>query len=314
MLISLLLGVVGARAACPSVELHLERAQEDTLAYFLADAEASMEQAVAGMGCSTIDRATLVRFWLVRATLWSFSEDPRAEEALAAAKALDPEFFIDDLGPELRAAWERTDPAPLAPSTPIQIRGLRKGDAVWVDLEEVDPPTSPPGLHLVQVLRNGTPIGARVVRADPEDVVQINLLGPGGSKVGDHGGRLDYTLAVPLELRGRKVVDGAGETLDYRLDVLPAVLLVEEGRSVWLRRRRAGRRQWVAAGLTALCGYGTYLAGYRLTTGGDPGVAILAGGLGVATSVAFTWEIRLARERRLLKRRAVELAEAAFRD
>ncbi|MCA9566531.1 MAG: hypothetical protein KC656_01770 [Myxococcales bacterium] len=314
-----LLALVGtARAECRPVEPDIRRAEEDAVAYFVADAEASLEFAATGMACSTIDRATLVRFWLAKAMVWQLAGDDRATRALAAAKALDDTQFTDALGEELRKAWAATDPASLAPALELRIRGLKRGDQVLVDTEPVDPPTLPPGLHLVQVVRDGTVVMGRVVTAEEDSRLSIAIesTGTASTSVVAEGPALDYTLPLPLELRGASVRDAEGRRLDFHTEVLPASLILEPGRDAWSARRTNTRHQGLAVGLGVLAGYASYLAGYKMISDSGASAGWTAGALGAGalTATGATWELLLARKRRMLKATTVETANAVLGD
>lgn len=321
MLTSLLLFVGIARADdCPPVEPTIRRAEEDALSYFLADAELALDEAAVGFGCQPTNRATLVRYWLAKAMVWQLADDPRLPDALAAARALDGNQFTNDLGGELKSLWAETDPAPLSPALPLKIRGLKRTDRVLVDVEAVDPPSTPPGLHLVQVERDGTIVFGRIVAADAGATLTLSLTEATArpsdatdSNTGATGGGLDYTVPLPMQIQGGRILDAADARVDFAYQVVPAALTSMDGRETLRRRRRNARSQVLTVGAGLLAGYLTYLAGYRWTTsdqGGAWGFATLSGG--GLTAAAVTYELVLTKKRAATRRDLVGYANRAL--
>lgn len=312
MLTSLLLLLSSAWADCPGAELAVRRAEEDALSYFLADANLGLDEAARAFGCQPVERSLLVRYWLAKGLVWQLQGDERATVALATARALDPDQFTDDFGDELRALWADTAPAPTSPALPIRMRGLAKDDEVLVDLQPVDPVTSPPGLHLVQVRRAGTIVFGRIIVAEPDSSLTLSLAEvpvSAGPTPETSGTGLDYAVPLPLELRGARVFDANGERLDFSRTVLPAATLATRGRDLLARRRRNLGLQGLAVSCAAGAAYGTYLAGYRTLTSDEEGAwgtAAMAGGLATLASVG--WEMVLLRRRAHNRRDLVDQA------
>lgn len=309
MLSSLLIG--WAFADCPDVNANVRRAEEDVVSYFIADAKTALQTAGRGLECSRADKPTLVRYWLASAMVWQLSDDPRAATALAAARALDPQQFTDDLGAALREQWAATDPAPLSPAIEMKIRGLRASDRVLVDNVPTSPPTTPPGLHLIQVLRGDEVIIGKVVEASIGDRITIALddnTSVTASPVGGPSG-LDYSFPTPFTLDGG-LRDATGAQRNFVLDVLPASLMREPGRLAFTKRRRNAGAQVAATSLAIVGSYVAYLGTWRfLNDDRSRGASIGTGvGAGVLAAAGLTWEIGLVRQRRATKQKAVDIA------
>jgi hypothetical protein len=312
MSISLLVAV--AFADCPPIAASLRRAEEDVVAYFIADAETALQQAATGFGCSTTTREELVRFWLVQAMIWDLAGDERADRALAAARALDPEQFTTDLGQALQTRWTETPPAALSPAIDLRIRGLRAGDRVLVDGQPASPPTTPPGLHVVQVARGDEIVLGRVLDAEVGDPITVRLTDNGASPTTSTAGpTLDYTLPTPLTLENG-LRDANGVRRDFAYEVVPAALTRAAGRELHRERRTNAGYQVAASSLAVLGAYGTYLASWKYLHD-DQGRGVSGGaalGLGLAAVGGVTWEIGLQRRRRATRAELVGLANEAL--
>ena len=71
-----------------------------------------------------------------------------------------------------------------------------------------------------------------------------------------------------------------------------------------------------AVGLGVLAGYASYLAGYKMISDSGASAGWTAGALGAGalTATGATWELLLARKRRMLKATTVETANAVLGD
>lgn len=309
VLSSLLMG--WALADCPDVEANVRRAEEDVVAYFIADASKALQTAADGLACSRADTPVLVRYWLVRAMIWQLADDPRSTIALSAARALDPEQFTDDLGAELREQWAATDPAALSPAIDVRIRGLRASDRVLVDNQPTSPPTTPPGLHLIQVVRGDDVVVGKVVEASVGDRITIAIDANASITASSVGGAsgLDYSFPTPFVL-DNGLRDANGERRSFVLDVLPASLARAAGREAFVTRRRNAGAQVAATSLALVGSYAAYLASWRFlnddrSRGRSLGTGI---GAGLVAAAGLTWEIGLLRQRRATKHKAVDIA------
>lgn len=312
-MVSSLLWLFGAAwADCPSPDAAIARAEEDALAYFVADADAALHEASSAFGCASTSTETLTRYWLAKAMVWELMGDDRSSRALAAAKALEPEQFTEELGADLEAKWKAIDPASVAPAVDVRIRGLARNDVVLVDTRPVDPPRLPLGLHLVQVVRGEEVLLGRILEATADNDVSLSLKEspPSGPSAPLN---LQLSFQGPLSL-DRHVLAADGKKLDFQLDVLPVAMLTNGGREAYTSRRRNTRLQAVAVGLGVLGGYTAYVAGHKTLTDADDnvewGLATLT--TGAVSLTGITWELVLRNKRRALKRQAVDSANTVL--
>ncbi|MEZ4321570.1 MAG: hypothetical protein R3F61_29120 [Myxococcota bacterium] len=315
MLSSLLLLSLTARAECPPLEPKLDDAQRDTLSFFLSDAQASLASAETSFGCASVEPAVLARYWLIQAMIWHLQEqEGRADAALAAAKVADGNTFVSDLGDELRALWESAE-VPVAETVRVRVRGMKKSDGLRVDTREMPEVVVVPGLHLVQVVRDGTVVFGRVADVPAAGMELVLAEGPEPETPAVTGSIALPAVAGPLQMKGSRVLDGAGSKVSFNDAVLPLSIVSAGGVDSWAERRRNGRLQRVALGTTAVGGWVTYLFSWDLLVGENlpPGRAagLAAGGLAVA-GTGLVWESVLLAKRRANRKRTVELANLAL--
>lgn len=161
-LVGLLPGVV--RADCPSVDIWLDRAEQDIVALRLEQARESLGQAEAGFSCGPpATPAQIARFWRAEGvwlTMQKRTED--ADLSFAAARRLEPEVWTAAFGTELerqfKAAVGIDDPPSMLELQPWDPRYLG-----WVDGRLTSFPAQlDAGLHLVQASRSPEPASASV--------------------------------------------------------------------------------------------------------------------------------------------------------
>ncbi len=116
-------------------------------------ARAHLAAAEVAWGCSGAAEPEVVARWLLLdASTLELEGDPEAaSDSWAAARALAPDTWLPDLGPERRARFDAAPPAQGAGAVAV----TPAGRAVWIDgvATQAGPSaTVPAGLHLVQVV------------------------------------------------------------------------------------------------------------------------------------------------------------------
>lgn len=299
-----------AFADCPDPEPLIRNAEEDAVAYFLADAEAELALAADSFACMAPTPTLVARFFLAQAMIWSLQEDARSTEALHRAKQLAPDYFTESLGAEMRERWQALEVESLAPTISIEVRGRKKTDVLVIDGSEVtgDPPATTPGLHLVQLQRKDAVVYGRIVEARSGEPLALNLAAAGPKPAAATTGFQPH-VAVPIALRGLKSADGTRVSMVR--DVVTLASLSPEGRQFAQERRRNTVYQGIALGSLAAGSFMAYHGVWDLAVGHHRaevednflvvnGVAMAVGGL--------TWELILKARRRQLKKRLVDQA------
>ncbi len=148
---------------CEDVNERVQFALEEVFEVNPDAARRQLDEAEAALACG--DRLTgrdIARMFLVEAAVAQLERDPGAmADALASAHQVDPELWIDELGPKMRADYEA---AAAAERGTAEIRVDAPGWEIWVDGALRDSPAEvPAGLHVVQVVDQGAVYaGARV--------------------------------------------------------------------------------------------------------------------------------------------------------
>lgn len=157
----LLISAAWAQEPCPAPDVPTvaEQAVQHLAMDELDLASQRVAEAIAGLEC--LERVPepehLVTLWQVRGAVGHFSGNAAmAEENLAIARGMHPGWFNEDLGAELRAIWEASEPqgGATVKAWPIPDEGV-----LYVDgqLRSEQPVQLSAGPHLVQVA-----IGAEV--------------------------------------------------------------------------------------------------------------------------------------------------------
>jgi hypothetical protein len=169
----MMLPLVAAAAACPSLSAEVERATSAEIYGDLDVATEALEEAQASFECAPASAKDLGRYWLVTGVLHKLrGEDPTPW--LAASRRVAPDGFDDRFGTELRAAFDGatlSDPAAFTidPALPAYVDALPV--TTW-------PAPAGAGPHLVQVPGTDTPIRFGhefALAANEEAVVPTNL-------------------------------------------------------------------------------------------------------------------------------------------
>lgn len=145
-----------ALADCPSVDIWLERMEQDIVSLRLPQAQEALTQAEAGFSCGPpATTAQLARFWRAEGVLLTIQK--REEEAgfsFAAARHLEPEVWTPAFGSEMERLFHAAPRLDDPPSTLT----LQPWDARyhgWVDGRSTTFPVQlDAGLHLVQASRS----------------------------------------------------------------------------------------------------------------------------------------------------------------
>ena len=307
MLSSLLLA--WAWAECPDPTPLVRNAEEDAVGYFLADAESSLAEAAASFGCTQPAPSLVARFFLVRAMIWKLQDDPRSVEALHRAKQLDPTYFTEALGDEMKKAWEAVEVEAIAPTIQVSLRGAKKADVLWIDGTEVPAAATNPGIHLIQVKRNGTVVYGRIVDAPAGDPLELDLNATAPTSVRTPGTGFQAHFKGPILAQGLR--DADGNRLAMVRDVVTVASLTPEGRVLAMRRRRNTVKQAFALGALTVGPYLAYQGLWDSSVGknnaGEVNGLLVLSGLGLSVT-GLTWEILLKAKRHQLKRQLIEQA------
>ena len=297
----------GASAACPDIDASLGSAEQDVVAYFLADAQTALDQAVEGFGCAAGTARQRARYWQTQAVVWSFEGDGRAESGLAAAKREDPDWFFEDFGEDLRTQWQDAI-LPSGPAVSLVVKGKSPAERVWVDGTPVEDAVGP-GLHLLQVgvevprvarvfpavegrITIAVPAASADVGISPEPtplavpapvVVPGPVVAPAPEVVAapevvpepvvapqpadPAPDRLAARFAVPLGGVGRRTVDANGRVLTWKGDVIALAEQRADGLRAIRQLRGNTWRQVGAGAVAAGGGYATYLFGWEALVG-----------------------------------------------
>lgn len=141
-----------AWADCPDPQVALGRAEDDIIAFYLNDAQGSLSDAVASLGCGEpVTPALAGRYWLAQAIIYHFQDDPLAKVAFQAARRTDAAIFLDAWGPDALAAYEAAG-VPSGDPVVLSLRHRGSTDVVLLDgVEVAGELTVVPGMHLLQV-------------------------------------------------------------------------------------------------------------------------------------------------------------------
>jgi hypothetical protein len=330
----LLLGIALAGPAlaqdddgCPSVEPLLMDAEKDTVSFYLAGAQTALVEAERRFGCQSVTPRTLARYWQAQAMIWYLQDRTiDSDRALIAGKRADPDFFNTDFGEELQARWEQTDIPMLAVDekpVEIKLRGDRRGDRLRVDTRLVEDREVDPGLHLVQLERDGAVVYGKVVDATSGTTVELSVrddaFGAPTVPLPPTGGTPQVPgltgLSAPLSLKSTGVADAEGGRVPFHTTVVPLSMVAPGGVDLYAQRRRNARLQGVAVGLTGVGAWASYLFLWDLGVGDnlDDGVARLGLLNGVAmVSTGVVWESILLAKRRSNRKRTVAVANQAL--
>lgn len=309
MLSSLLLA--WAWAECPDPTPLIRNAEEDAVSYFLADAESALAEAAGSFSCTQPSPTVVARFFLVRAMIWKLQEDPRSEEALHRAKQLDGAYFTASLGDEMKKAWEAVQVESIAPTIAVNLRGAKKNDTLWIDGTSLDAEgaATTPGIHLIQVQRNGSVVYGRIVDAPAGGPLELDL-SAGSPSTGGYAGSFQAHFRGPILAKGLR--DADGNRLSMVRDVVSVASLTPEGRELAARRRRNTVQQVIALSAVTLGPYLAYQGLWDNTIGknNEPGFnnGLLLSGIGL-TAGGLTWEIVLKVKRHRIKQQLIEQAD-----
>lgn len=311
--ISSLVGLAAAQETCPDALAAIGSAERDAVSFFLADAQTSLTEAAAGFACARVEKPVLARYWLAQGMVWHLQERDEAVvmSVLAAARRVAPDVFTESLGDELRVLWtvaETDDATPVE----VRLRGLKRGDRVLVDGNLNETSLVTVGPHLIQVIRGNQVVYGRLADVPVEGIRLVVEAGTGGPAAAPVG---LPELGAPLEWKGG-VRDSAGERLSFHEAVVPWSLTLDEGRTLYQRRRRNGRLQGVALATTAVGGWVSYLYAWDLSVGKNqpPATAraLLGTGLVLATG-GLVWEGTLLARRRGIRKATMGVANQALK-
>lgn len=145
-----------ALADCPSVDIWLERMEQDIVALRLTQAQEALTQAEAGFSCGPpATTAQIARFWRAEGVLLTIQK--REEEAgfsFAAARRLEPDVWTPIFGSEMERMFHAAPPLDDPPST-LTLQPWDTRYHGWVDGRAAAFPVQlDAGLHLVQASRS----------------------------------------------------------------------------------------------------------------------------------------------------------------
>lgn len=182
--LSILLAPGVSRADCPSVDVWLDRLEQDIIAIRLPEAEQALARAEAGLSCGPpATTAQIARFWRAEGVLLTLQGHPEdAALSFVAARRVLPEVWTPAFGAEMErlfreapALEERPVTLVLAPWDP-RYTGFLDGQVASF------PAVAEPGLHLVQAS------SARARAATTVEYGKISLVSDGAT----------MTLATPF--------------------------------------------------------------------------------------------------------------------
>lgn len=220
-------------STCADPLARVTSAEQDVIAYFLADASGFVNEAVAAFGCSSPASAPVVaRLFLVHGMIRYLQDDAAgAERAFYSARKIDAEVWNADYGDAPRALWASSDMAAgKAPAT-VTFKGFGAEDWLTVNGEAASPPLRlPPGLHLVQVGRGGVARFARLLDIQPGAELLVTVQGGEQVEVAAEGvvsvartptdeayqGRRQQYLALKLTLEADLSVAGPAAEWEIR--------------------------------------------------------------------------------------------------
>jgi hypothetical protein len=139
---------------------------------------AALDEAVTAFGCSPISEPqTLARYLILDGAVRSArGEREESLGSFAAARRVAPDVWLQDLGPELHAAWSSAVD-PVGRGT-IVVEPHPGPGLIWIDGVPSSAPEVPAGLHLVQVGQPGGPDAkfATVVWVDPDVSLLVEVV------------------------------------------------------------------------------------------------------------------------------------------
>lgn len=323
--------------SCPDPGVALQRAENDALNYYLADAQAGLQAAVDAWGCSApVESGPLGRYLAIRGLLAHFdNDDDRARRAFAASRAQGT-AFPSDYGEVVQALWDAAE-APEGDPAPLQLKGVNDDDRVWLDGQPSEG-LVPQGLHLFQVGDGDTARFARLldVTSDQPLVVAVPVVPrpgpvPAPAPAADPApapaptpvdGIVFGPRVIPASAAGivppiaheggRLYLDAEGDRLRWRRDVFPLGRYDVDGRIARRRYRSARTGQIVSVVATPILLYTSYLfawdatTGHNLPTGRSVGTTLVLGGAGVGTGL---WGYSLFKKRPKHREAVVESAQ-----
>ncbi len=311
---------------CPPVAPLLMDAERDTVSFYLADAQAALVQAGERFGCQSVTPRELARYWQAQAMIWYLQDRAvDSDRALIAGKRADPDHYNTDFGEELQARWEQTEIPMLAVDekpVDLKLRGARRSDAVLVDTRPTTERSVDPGLHLVQIERDGAVVYGKVVDATGGSLelsvragaaVGPAVVGPSAGPSAGVPGLSD--LSAPLSLTATRVKDADGGRVTFHKAVVPLSMTVAGGVDLYAQRRRNARLQGLAIGTAGVGTWVSYLFAWDLSVGenlddGAAGAGLLTGLSIVGTGLV--WEGVLLAKRRANRKRTVAAANRAL--
>ncbi len=197
--------------------------------FYLADAEATLEQLDWSLACSgPAERPVLARVFNALGTLQLLKQDrDEATRFYVAAKRLDAEVWNPFFGPVAKGVWEAAEPTEVSGS--IAFRPAPGKRVWWVDGVEAAPLEQPAGWHVVQVqsatdadtlsvagLVDVPPGGEAVMKLDQATLAPGSVVVQGRSRIpvfAVAGGGLLLASGVVAGLRGQAVENGIRERL-----------------------------------------------------------------------------------------------------
>jgi hypothetical protein len=170
VLAHLLWGFLAMEAWADCGEVSLEELAAEAVAAVVDDelerAESLVEAGLQEARCTTlpVDPHTYATLWQVQAAVHFFRDDIALEGALGQAVAVSMDWFEPRLGSSLQALWEAPHYRHAQPST-VRIAPMTASASLWVNGEGQlgDSAQVLPGLHLVQVVADGSVVFFRMV-------------------------------------------------------------------------------------------------------------------------------------------------------
>lgn len=263
MIWTILVGVAVAQD-CPAMDVD-QQAERAVVALTGADfelAERLADEGLSILSCAprVVDPQDVATLWQVKGAVGVYSQDmDKAEQALAQAAAVYPDWFNERLGAPVQGVWSE-QVATLGEPVTLTVWPLPDESSLYVDGIQYQDPRVPlhPGVHLVQVadgadvlfaqeltLSAGQPQRVDTLLPEPENMLPSRLPWVLGGIAGLSAAGASYGVALSLrddmELSANKG-DPEGVT------------------DVWQRHVAWG---YVAAPTLALAGVGTAALGMR---------------------------------------------------
>lgn len=249
-------------SACPDVDSTLNAAVQDILA---ADAEGTASDFAAmddALGCQVVTRQQVARYLLIRGGAAELASPGEGALLLASARILDATVWDPQLGPELKAIWERQQ----VDATGSLVLDTN-ADGGWVDGEPVGswPVVAFAGWHVVQVVTTdgATVMFGKVVNlpAGGNSLVSTGLPESGALPVDGVQAAVEsrkHRLISPAWLIASAVTAAAGGGLAVgaRLEAsrVPEYETLEAVDDAWLRERRMAYGAYVVWGAAGVLG------------------------------------------------------------